>query len=42
MKPLIKKHSSVYIKEVLLETLQDYDIEYNIIRYINVFYIIIY
>jgi hypothetical protein len=32
MRPLIKKHSGVYIKDVLLETLKDYDIEYNITR----------
>jgi len=32
MRPLIKKHSGVYMKDVLLETLKDYDIEYNITR----------
>jgi len=34
MKPLIEKHSGVYMQEVLLETLRDYNIEYNITRYL--------
>jgi hypothetical protein len=34
MKPLTKKHSGVYMKDVLLETLRDYNIEYNITRYL--------
>jgi hypothetical protein len=32
MKDLKDKHSGLYLKEVLLDTLKDYNIEYNITR----------
>jgi hypothetical protein len=34
MKDLSDVHSGVYINKVLLEALKDYNIEYNIIRYL--------
>jgi hypothetical protein len=35
MKDLKDKHSGAYLLEVLLETLKDYNIEFNITRYIT-------
>jgi hypothetical protein len=40
MKDLKNKHSGAYMFSVLLETLKQYDIEYNITRYL--FFIIPY
>ena len=37
MKLLVDKHSEVYLNSILLETLKDYNIEYNIIRYLFLF-----
>ena len=34
MKDLKDKHSRAYLLEVLLETLKDYNIEFNITRYV--------
>ena len=34
MKDLKERHSGLYLNEVLLETLRDYNIEYNIARYL--------
>lgn len=34
MKDLKERHSGLYLNEVLLETLRDYNIEYNITRYL--------
>ena len=40
MKDLKDKHSRAYLLEVLLETLKDYNIEFNITRYVfPLFYI---
>jgi hypothetical protein len=38
MKDLKDIHSGIYMNLVLLEALKDYNIEYNITRYVIIFY----
>lgn len=34
MKDLKEKHFDLYLKDVLIQTLKDYNIEYNITKYL--------